>query len=105
MDRQSLGIIPEQKTIHYKMDDYYETETNKSEKPSYQIYDTDYSEQDKLTTKNKFNHQINKFVDDQKGKSEIPKPIITNLDPKSNQILKFNNINKSDRVLGSINNF
>ena len=99
IDRQSLGIIPEQKTIHYKMDDYYETETNKSEKPSYQIYDTDFTEQDKLTTKNKFNHQINKFVDNQKGKSEIPKPILTKFNSKIGSDIK------SSRVLGSINNF
>lgn len=70
LDRQHLGIIPDQKTIHYKMDDYFETTSNKQEKPSYIVYDT-VDEDDNVYT----NKAMNRFVDEQQGKAIVPKAI------------------------------
>lgn len=71
MDRQHLGIIPDQKAIHFKSDDYYETESNKTIKPSYEIYDMEYSTKD--LTEDEFKKSMNKFVDEQKLKTQVPK--------------------------------
>lgn len=95
MDRQHLGIIPDQKAIHYKADDYYETESNKEIKPSYELYDIEYSTKD--LTEDEFKKSMNKFVDEQKGKTEVPKALRV-----SSQPLNFNIVNKP-RLAGSIN--
>lgn len=53
--------INETKGVHLKMNDYYETDENKKEKPNYQIYDTD----DKLDN-------LDKFVDSIEKRDDMP---------------------------------
>lgn len=99
MDRQHLGIIQDQKAIHYKADDYYETESNKKLKPSYELYNIDYSTKD--MTEDEFKKSMNKFVDEQLGKTEIPEAIKINTSKINFNIV--NSCKSTCRAAGSFN--